>query len=434
MDFKKDQKLFIRLTLLILPLMVITMEFISLGLKKYGKSIFPERSYIDYSHLTTDLINGIRFKEPENIPRNSKIEYIERHGLAKTFHTENFGNKNLDKGIIITGNSVSLGNPLIEKGKYKDTFVNLIEKNLRDNENPIDLVNLSFYNFNSWEEKVALNRYIVSQNNHIDLPKVNLVASIGGIQDYWGFIETLHNKNKLNDKYFKAGGLMTWKNRNKYFDDFYRKSYKASQGNFLSGFGIFMDSLFTFCKENSNTIEILRRFRERKFNDSNLSYLEFEDFNKIKNYELILKKIIKNKIKITPEDYLNKRNHVISITERNIKSMAESVPNNNFLFIYLPNRITIKDQYNVNGRYKYKNLNIRDLHIIEKDYRYALISKLSTLKNLKLINIGDEGYYDWFIDESHFSLKGHQEITKLLQPIFENSIDLTDDSSKKTRK
>ena len=99
-----------------------------------------------------------------------------------------------------------------------------------------------------------------------------------------------------------------------------------------------------------------------------MSYLEFEDFNKIKNYESILKKIIKNKIKITPEDYLNKRNHVISITERNIKSMAESVPNNNFLFIYLPNRITIKDKYNLNDRYKYKNLNIRDLHILENDY------------------------------------------------------------------
>ena len=100
----------------------------------------------------------------------------------------------------------------------------------------------------------------------------------------------------------------------------------------------------------------------------------------------------------------------------------------------MPNRITIKDQYNVNGRYKYKNLNIRDLHIIEKDYRNRLISKLSTLKNLKLINMGEEGKYDWFTDESHFSLKGHQEITKLLQPSFENSIDLTDDSSKKTRK
>ena len=84
MDFKRDQKLFIKLTLLILPLMVITMEFISLGLKKYGKSIFPERSYIDYSHLTTDLINGIRFKEPENIPRNSKIEYIVQESSTST--------------------------------------------------------------------------------------------------------------------------------------------------------------------------------------------------------------------------------------------------------------------------------------------------------------------------------------------------------------
>ena len=191
---------------------------------------------------------------------------------------------------------------------------------------------------------------------------------------------------------------------------------------------------FTFCKENSNTIEILRRFRDRKFNISTLNYLEFEDFNEIKNHESILKNIIKNKIKITPDEYYNKRNYVISVTERNIKSMKESVPDNNFLFIYLPTRITIKDQYNINDRYKYKNLNIRDLHIIEKDYRNALISKLSTLKNLKFINIGDEGYYDWFIDESHFSLKGHQEITKLLQPIFENSIDFTNDSSKKTRK
>ena len=90
------------------------------------------------------------------------------------------------------------------------------------------------------------------------------------------------------------------------------------------------------------------------------------------------------------------------------------------MFIYLPNRITIKDQYNINGRYKYENLNIRDLHIIEKDYRNTLITKLSTLKNIQVINIGDKGQYDWFIDESHFSLKGHKEISNLLQPIFEN--------------
>ena len=41
--------------------------------------------------------------------------------------------------------------------------------------------------------------------------------------------------------------------------------------------------------------------------------------------------------------------------------------------------------------------------------------------------MGEKGNYDWFMDESHFSLKGHQEITKLLLPIFKNSLELNDD-------
>ena len=41
--------------------------------------------------------------------------------------------------------------------------------------------------------------------------------------------------------------------------------------------------------------------------------------------------------------------------------------------------------------------------------------------------MGDEGKYDWFMDESHFSLKGHQEITKLLLPIFKNYTEPNDD-------
>ncbi len=425
MDFKKDKKLFIKLTLLSLPLMVIFIEFISLGLKKFGKSILPERSYIKYSHLTSDLINGIRFKEPEFIHKGRGNHYIEKHGLAKTFYKDNSSNKNSNKGIIITGNSVALGNPLIEKGNYKNTFINLIEKNFRENNIPIDVINLSFYNLNSWEEKVELNRYIVSQNNHSDLPKLNLVASIGGIQDYWGFIEALHNKNNLNDEYYKAGGLMTWKNRHQYFDDFYKESYKASQGNFVSGFRIFVDSILAFIKENSNTVEILRRFKDRKFNSITSSYPEFENFNEIVNYKKDLYKIIKNKIKISPEEYVNKKNYVISSTERNIKSMAKVIPNNNFMFIYLPTRITVKDQYNIKDRYNFSNLNIKDLHIIEKDYRNTLFSKLSTLNNIQIINMGDKGQYDWFIDESHFSLKGHKEITNLLQPVFENFLKIS---------
>ncbi len=425
MDFKKDKKLFFQLTLFLLPFILLTVEIISLGFKKFGKSLFPERDSIQYSHLTSDMVNGIRFLDPGSKAKDNNKNYVEKHGLVKTFYTANPENKNLDKGFIITGNSVSLGHPLIERGKYKKTFVNLLEKNLIKNNNPIDIVNLSFYNFNSWEEKVELNRYMISQANHIDLPKVNFVASLGGIQDYWGFIETLHNKNNLNDKYFKAGGLMTWKNRNQPFVDFYKKSYKASQGNIFSGIGILLDSVITFVKGNSNTIEIVRRFKDRKFN--NLNYGDFEDFNELTNHESLLGKIIKNKINITPEEYLNKKNYVIASTERNIKSVVASIPNNKFLFVYLPTRISVKDQYNIRNRYKYKDLNIKDLHIIEKDYRISLISKLSALKNIKVVNMGDEGKYDWFMDESHFSLKGHQEITKLLLPIFKNYTELNYD-------
>ena len=420
MDFKKDQKTFFKLTLVILPFMVFTIEVISIGLKKFGQSLFPEGTYIEYSHLTSDMVNGIRFLDPDSKSIDKKNIYIEKHGLVKTFHTANPENKNLDRGLIITGNSVSLGHPLVERGKYKKTFVNLIENNLIENNKEIDLINLSFYNFNSWEEKVELNRYIISQPNHIDLPKVNFVASLGGIQDYWGFIETLHNENNINNKYYKAGGLMTWKNRNQPFDDFYKESYKASQGNIFSGIGILVDSILTFVKENSNTIEIVRRFKDRKFNSLDLNYGNIEDFNQIKNHETLLGNIIKNKIKISHEEYLNKKNHVITSTERNIKSIVSSIPNNKFLFVYLPTRITVKDQYNIKNRYKYKDLNIKDLHIIEKDYRNSLVSKLSALKNIKVVNMGEEGRYDWFMDESHFSLKGHQEITKLLLPIFKN--------------
>ncbi len=427
MDLKRDKKLFFQLTLLIFPFMVLTIEVISFGLKVFGKSIFPERAFIDYSHLTSDMVNGIRFIEPDNKSSDPKNIYIEKHGLVKTFHTASSENRNLDIGLIITGNSVSLGHPLIERGNYKNTFINLIEKNLRKKQ-PIDIINLSFYNFNSWEEKVELNRYVISQTNHNDLPQVNLVVSIGGIQDYWGFVESLHNEKNLNDSYYKAGGLMTWKNRNQPFVDFYEESYKASQGNIFSSVGILLDSFFTFAKKNSNTLEIIRRFKDKKFN--NINYREFEDFNEITNHKSLLDKIINTKIKITPKEYLSKKNYVIASTERNIKSIVNSIPNKKFLFVYLPTRITVTDQFNLKNRYKFKSLNIRDLHIIEKDYRRTLISKLSSQQNIEVINIGDKGSYDWFIDESHFSLKGHQEITKLLQPILRKYVSPNDNKIK----
>ena len=76
MDFKKDKKTFFQLTLLILPFMVFTIEIISIGMKKFGKSLFPERAYIQYSHLTSNIVNGIRFLDPDSKSIDKKNIYI----------------------------------------------------------------------------------------------------------------------------------------------------------------------------------------------------------------------------------------------------------------------------------------------------------------------------------------------------------------------
>ena len=87
MDFKKDKKLFFQLIFLIFPFMIFTIELISFGLKKFGKSIFPERTNIEYSHLTSDMVNGIRFLEPESKSRDQKNVYIENSSSVRDFLT-----------------------------------------------------------------------------------------------------------------------------------------------------------------------------------------------------------------------------------------------------------------------------------------------------------------------------------------------------------
>ncbi len=414
-----DKKLYFKLTIFFIPILVFIIESISFGLIRYKKSFFPERSYIKYEHLKPDMINGIRFKEPIN-SKDKKNIYLNKYGLLKTFYESEVTNKN--KGIIITGNSVSLGHPFIERGLFKKTFTNLIEKGIRDKGGLIDVVNLSFYNFNSWEEKVEFNRYLNSFYNYKDLPNVDIYASIGGIQDFWGFIDLLHNKQYFDNDYYKANGLMTWKQRNKPFEEFYEKAYKTSIGNVFISFDIFFNSFISLIKENSNTIEIMRRIRDKKSRQLIYQNIEKYDFNKINNEESLLKNIIENKLEITNEEYKYIKNSTILSTIRNLKSVSVTIPTSKVLFVYLPTRISIKEQINISNRFKYKNLNIQDLHIIEKDYRNSLFAGLSQIKNIDIINIGSIGKFDWFTDESHFSIKGHEKIAEILQPYFLNAL------------
>ena len=136
----------------------------------------------------------------------------------------------------------------------------------------------------------------------------------------------------------------------------------------------------------------------------------------------VLSSLIKNYSGSVFYDNKNIKDTTIQSTIRNLRSISVIIPSSRVFFVYLPTRITIKEQINISNRFKYKNLNIKDLHIIEKDYRNSLINGLSQIKNIDIINIGSIGKFDWFTDESHFSIKGHEKIAEILQPYFLNAL------------
>ena len=135
------------------------------------------------------MTNRVKFRSVTAKASNDPFNYINGHGLVKTSYSSNSKTGNDVKGVVITGNSAALGHPILELGNHQNTFVNLLEKSLRDEDKSIDVVNLSFYGFNSWQENVELVRYLNSNSNHNDLPDPYLVASVGGIQDFWDFID-----------------------------------------------------------------------------------------------------------------------------------------------------------------------------------------------------------------------------------------------------
>ena len=103
-----------------------------------------------------------------------------------------------------------MGYPLIEEGKYFDSFVNRLEALLRKKDNKIDIINLSYSGFNSWQENINVERYFNSESNHNDLPsKIELIASLGGIQDFWNFIDLLYMDPNEKSEFYKVNGLMT---------------------------------------------------------------------------------------------------------------------------------------------------------------------------------------------------------------------------------
>ena len=96
-----------------------------------------------------------------------------------------------------------------------------------------------------------------------------------------------------------------------------------------------------------------------------------------------------------------------------------------FIYVYLPNKFGLSiNQKNVENRYKYLNLNINDLGILQKDYKKDLITSLKKIKNLRAYDLSQYGNMGWFTDESHYNISGNNEIAALLEPIFIRALDL----------
>ena len=90
------------------------------------------------------------------------------------------------------------------------------------------------------------------------------------------------------------------------------------------------------------------------------------------------------------------------------------------LYIYLPTKISFKDwsKEPINN-FKYKNLNITDIQILEEDYRKSLIDKLSKINNIKIFNMAGMGKDDWFTNISNYTEEGHYKIAQEIIPFFE---------------
>ncbi len=427
MDKLSTKKYFI-LTTAFIPIIAIAGELLFAGLIKIKNVIRENNDNLLIQHTETlkikhdqtpDLITGItRYKVKEKDLKN-KNGYIDKHGLIKTIHTSNSKNKKDIKGVLITGNSVAVGYPMGNIGEYQNSFVNILEKNLRKKDSSIDILNLSQNGYNSWQEFVETKRYFISQQDHDDLPNsIELIASLGGIQDFWGFLDLLYYSKNINNEYHKANGLMAFRvDGLQMSGNTFNKSFEALEGNIKSGFEIFISSFVNNIRENSKIYRgykyLIKKLRKSPDQKNSLKYMN-------------LTEIIEDKIGISFEKYNVNKEIAIDSVISNIKLMTLNKSGAKVMFIYLPTRFGFaENQKSIEKRFAYKKLiNARDLGLLEKDYRESLIRKMNNIDGINAF-YSDENVKDsWFYDESHYSRLGHKNIAIMLEKYFVEALQI----------
>ena len=400
---------------LVFPMLIISVEVILHGYYKINKVIFPRplggalkydpitgwRGYISHEPLT-DKKNPITFN---------------KYGFVK------FSDIDSDRGIIFLGDSVTQG--VLSSGNNY-IFSSLLQKKLeKDN---YKVINLAFSSFNSWMENAELNRYLNFYKGDKNLPSPEVVISLGGIQDFWRFVNNLENRVSDNYSFYKDSyGLMMSDRFIKYSTDI----FSVMEGNILKSFEVLFSSIKVNFLKNSSSVQLLRELKNNlitkkeitlkdRFSNMEISNKEYKE--KINASQLITEINKSNNIKISSERYIYLRNLSIDSLVRNLKSNIAILDKKKFVYVYSPSMLSTLP---VDPKYREILLLTPDksvfdfytLQLIENDYRKNLLNKISSIENLYLLDysqIINNSHSSYFNDNSHFTDKGHELVSEKL--------------------
>ena len=405
---------FIAYTSVFIPIIIFILEITFLFINKANTKFTNGTKY--------DSLTGWRENcdNKKTNPKNYKFLICDRNGFIKT-PFEN--NKQKDTyGILLLGNSVAMGEGLYGFENEK-TFASQLEKNLR-NENPkIDLVNAAYAGFNTWQEHVETFRYLNSEPFNDDLPPLRLIVSFGGIQDFWNFIRLLSRNDGERNEYSFANGMMIDKNNIEYINFL----TSSSLGNMRSGFITFSNSI----RKSSNFLSYIDNLRSKnkvKPGTYEKKQLTINLETKIKNKNL--KEVLEQRLDLDFAEYQKIKNYAIQSTLRNISSTSNLNLDSKYIYVYAPNYFSsLSEKQLKSNDYKYLigikhlignpvfplKILEREMHLIEKDYRETLIREMRKNKKIKSIDYSQKAENtNWFIDYSHFTEFAASELASML--------------------
>jgi hypothetical protein len=418
---KREIIKFIFYTSIFIPIIIIILEITFLFINKSNTKITNGTKYDSLTGWRENCDN--KYSNPENY----KFLICDRNGFIKTpFEYEN---KQKDTyGILLLGNSVAMGEGLYGFDNEK-TFASQLEKNLRNIDPNVDLINAAYSGFNTWQEHVETFRYLNSEPYNDYLPPLDLIVSFGGIQDFWNFIRLLSENDEKRNEYSFANGMMINKNNIEYVNFL----TSSSLGNIRSGFITFLNSI----KKRSyflSFLDDLRSINKVKPGTYEKKQLTINLETKIKNNNL--KKVLDQRLNLDFAEYEKIKNYAIKSTLRNISSTANLDLDNKYIYVYAPNYFSSLSSEQLNGQnYKYligikhlvgnpifpPKILEREMFLIEKDYRETLSKEIEKNKKIIFIDYSQEAESSsWFLDYSHFTEYAANKLSsKLAEDIFE---------------